>query len=224
MKKYHEREKDTAQYSIQCKNDLFAATIGGPVVIQNPNSRISLEVSKGVKSIIKHEIQTDLEDLKDIIPRNECLVSPVVHFNTQESQAKQVGYKYKTTLPLVVSSQKHSIKVYHGDVHGGKSPLEIIEGRPENEIEPYYEKKKDTVALYSNHFSPSYATCEDKVCTSQIVALPFGKMDTEEEEPEVTVKTFLCNHLYTNQANVQVILYPIIQWYDITKRIIVGFP
>ena len=175
------------------------------MVIQNPNSQISLEVAKGVKSIIKHEIQTDLEDLKDIIPRNECLVSPVVHFNTQESRANQVGYKYKTTLPLSVSSQKHSIKVYHGDLNEETSPLEIREGRPKEEIEPYYEKKGDTVDLYSNHFSRSFATCEDKVCTSQIVALPFGLIDTEDDdETEVIVKTYLCSHLYTDQSQRQV--------------------
>ena len=82
----------------------------------------------------------------------------------------------------------------------------IEEGRPGDEIEPYYEKKEDIVDLYSNHFSPSYATCEDKVCTSQIVALPFGLIDTEDDETEVTVKTFLCNHLYSNQQLLQVIL------------------
>ena len=164
-----------------------------------------------MKSIIKHEIQTDLEDLKDVIPRNECLVSPVIHFNTQESEAKQVGYKYKTTLPLVVSCQKHSIKVYHGDILGRRSPPEISDKKPENESEPYYEKKEDAITLYSNHFSPSFATCEDKICTSKIVALPFGKIDTNHEKPEVTVKTFLCNHLYTNQANLQVNMYQIIQ-------------
>ena len=211
MKRYHQREKDTAQYSIQCKNGLFAATIGGPVIIRDPNSQISLEVAKGVKSIIKHEIQTDLEDLKYVIPRNECLVSPVVHFNTQESQAKQVGYKYKTTFPLVVCSQGYSIKVYHGTIHGSTSPPEINDKKPEHEIEPYYEKREDTITLYSNHFSPSFATCEDRVCTSKIVALPFGKIDANGQKPEVTVKTFLCSHLYTDQANLQVIMHQIIQ-------------
>ena len=209
MKVAHEKPMEKQKFSMQLADgDLVAITRGTHIILENPDSETLLEVAEGVKAIVKLSNNTELMSMKEIIPENECLVSPVVHFEITETGSSNAGHKYKATIPHIASSdQLSSLKVKTGDIQKPESMQEVKKDKPEKPDEPYYRVNPGTVTLNSSSVCDVMCTSDQKMCTSKILAVPFGCIQIDENAngaetnieflTSVKVKTLLCNHLYS---------------------------
>ena len=184
----------------------MAGVVKGRTVLRaDPESDISIETDEGVKGIIMQHIHTDFHIIRDVISRRECLISPVVHFYTVESagDSSLYGYRYKVTIPhcLSGSHDSSSIKVRYGNIYRG-TLREMKLGRPQGGFKPFYEIQDKSITVYANHFCDVVCTSTHKICTSKILALPFGLIRTldSDKQTNVKVKIFLCSILYKSTS------------------------
>ena len=178
---------------------------GRTVLTADPESDISTETDEMVKGIIMQHIHNDFQIIRDVVPSRECLISPVVHFHTLESvgDPSPSGYRYKVTIPhcLPRSHDSSSIRVRYGDIYRG-TLRKMKKDTPEEGVKPFYVIQDQSIIVYANHFCDVVCTSTQKVCTSKILALPFGLIKTfhidSEVQTNVKVKIFLCSILYSN--------------------------
>ena len=86
----------------RCGKDYMASlTKGESITLYAPGSDVSLEVAEGVKSGIEQRIHTDLTRFRDLIPADECFVSPVVELLCKEQRVslEQEKFKYRIKIP-----------------------------------------------------------------------------------------------------------------------------
>ena len=151
-------------------------------------------------------LHTDFQIVRELISGRECLISPVVRFHTVGSLGNQAlyGYRYKVKIPHCLSHSHDSscIKVRYGNIYK-RSLSEIQLGKPQEGFKPFYEVEDKSITVYSNHFCDLVCTSTQKICTSKVLALPFGligKFDIDSDETNVKVKIFLCSILYSSTS------------------------
>ena len=186
-----------------------AVTDGNHVEYSVLHSDISLEVREGVHATITHKIYTDLEAAECAIPKQECVVSPVVAFKVKlQSSSESDQPRFTATIPhcLPEKSDLSLIKVRCGkDNHKGLF-REIVRKEDECPAEtPYYEVDTEYIKVYTDHFCPIVCTSENKICDSSLVILPFGSLDhIDDNQTIVKVKVYLCSYLYNMMVHQQV--------------------
>ena len=153
---------------------------GRTVLKADAVSDISIEVEERVKvkRIIMQHIHTDFQIIRDVTSSRECLISPVVHFQMVESADDSLlcGYRYKVTIRHCLPSNhdSSSIRVRYGDVYRG-TLQEMELGRPQEGFKPFYEVQDKNILVFASHFCDVVCTSTQKICTSNILALPFGR-------------------------------------------------
>ena len=183
----------------------MAVVDGRKTLVRSSNeSDVSIEVAAGVQSVIMKHIHTDFDLIRKSTPKEECLISPVVYLHAHEvcEQKESAEYRYKAMIPhyLPVGKNLSSVKVRCGDITIG-SLKEIGREKPQDKTIPYYEVETDHVTLYSNHFCDILCTSTEKVCTTKVVALPFGRLQQEKSViTRMSMKTYLCNYLYGDKG------------------------
>ena len=191
------------------KNDktfLVAQTFGKKVTVKDSLSDLSIEVAKGVKALVMQSINANFYLLNEVIPKNECLVAPVFQLHMVEEGKTETTdtYKYKINIPHYISRNHmlSSIKVKYGSLKHSHLMTDVVETRnPRNSSLPCYKINKKHITIYANHFCDVVCTSTEKVCTSKLLALPFGLIYTLPEHRSITcikLKTFLCSYLYNN--------------------------
>ena len=160
------------------KDYSVAVVDGRKTLVKSSNeSDISIEVAEGVQSVIMNHVHTDFDSIRRSTPKEECLISPVVYLHAHDvcEQTESAEYRYKVMIPhyLPVGHNLLSVKVRYGNIKRG-SLKEVGREKPQNEIVPYYEVETNYVTLYSNHFCNVVCTSTDKVCTTKVMAFPFG--------------------------------------------------
>ena len=172
-------------------------------------SDVSIEVAAGVRSVIMKPIQNDFDSIRKSIPKEECLISPVVFLHAEDvcEQKESAEYRYKAMIPhyLPVGHNLSSVKVRCGNIKRG-SLREIGREKPQDGTIPYYEVETNYVTLHSNHFCDVVCTSTEKVCTTKVIALPFGLLCKEDTTSIITtrmkMKTYMCSYLYSD-SNLQ---------------------
>ena len=147
----------------------------------------------------------DFQIIRDVTSSRECLISPVVRFHTVDGigDPTSSGYRYKVTIPHCLPSNhdSSSIKVRYGNIYRG-TLRELQPGRPQGGFKPFYEIQDNSITVYANHFCDVVCTSTHKICTSNILALPFGLIRTfdidSDQQTNVKVKIFLCSILYSS--------------------------
>ena len=123
------------------------------------------------------------------------------HFLDENIEDHSV-YRFKLTIPHYVDQKElvPLIQVKCGNVHGKLS--EVKNGKPNEKFQPYYEVYRDHLVLYANHFCDVVCTCPQNICSSKLLAFPFGQIDSESgrKETHTKVKTYLCSHLYQDES------------------------
>ena len=226
-----QRSKEKQKFTMELKNGvMIAVTKGTRVVLESSYFQTSLEVPEGVTAVVKHKINTGLKSIRETVPRKECLVSPIVHFHITELSSTEIKPKFKATVPHVASSdQLSSLKVKSGDIRSPESMQDVKKGKQEKKDEPYFEVHPNTVTLNANSVCDIMCTSDQKMCTSKILAVPFGLMEIEEIANQsendiklltyVKVKTFLCNHLYSYPSYRDVSMPYILHYKKLSLRI-----
>ena len=186
------------------KEYLVAKTFGNKVTVKDPYSDISLDVSEGVKAVVVQSVNTDFHLLKKVIAANECFASPVVqfHIDEQSSIENTQGYRYKLTIPHYLS-RHHSlsaVKVKYGSLKRPVLMKEVPKAISESGTFPFYQISKKYITIYADHFCDVVCTSAQKVCTSKIIAIPFGWIGTlgSDSDTHIKDKTYLCSYLYKN--------------------------
>ena len=184
----------------------MAGVVKGRTVLRaDPESDISIETDEMVKGIIMQHTHNDFQIVRDVTSSRECLISPVVRFHTLESVGESSGYgcRYKVTIPHCLPSNhdSSSIRVRYGDIYKG-TLRELELGRPQEGFKPFYQIHGKNILVFANHFCDVVCTSTHKICTSNILALPFGLIRTFDtgsaEQTNVKAKIFLCSILYSN--------------------------
>ena len=201
-----ERSQITFEALVRKNNKEFLAarTFGRKVKIKDPLSDISLEVATGVKSLVMHSVIMDFHLLRKIIPASEYLAAPVVEFHMDDHIKQEIteGCKYKITIPhyLTRHHSLSSVRVRYGNLRRPLMIMEAQERDPGNQTFPCFEVNKKSIIVYANHFCPVVCTSTQKVCTSKILAIPFGWIGTlgYDSDTHLKVKTYLCSYFYKN--------------------------
>ena len=215
------RNKNQTMFSATYKKIQFATTIqkgykdysvavvdGRKTLVRSiDESGMCIEVAAGVRSVIMKQVHTDFDSIRKSTPREECLISPVVYLHAHEvcEQKESAEYRYKAIIPhyLPIGHNLSSVKVRCGNVKRG-SLREIRRVKSKDRTVPYYEVNTNHVTLYSNHFCDVLCTSTDKVCTTKVVALPFGWIGQQKVCSRVItrmkMKTYLCSYLYSDKG------------------------
>ena len=90
-KRHHLNRKRSFPMCIQYrqKKYLAAITSGESCIIQESESGISTEISKGLPTVVMQRVHTNLEPVRFATSSDECIVSPVVTLHTRE-----ISYEY----------------------------------------------------------------------------------------------------------------------------------
>ena len=197
------------------KDYLSTVTNGNLSVVNDPGSKVSIQVADGVKAIVMQHIYSNLELLHNRYNDGECIVSPVVKVYVKEMQEEQehrntssqdhenidnkVNHMYELTIPYYVDRKcglLDSIKVKWGNIRGLLKELQ--KDKSVGKFEPYYKVYENHVTVYANRFCDVFCTYPQKVCASKVLAIPFGQIDLGygRKETHAKVKTYLCSHLY----------------------------
>ena len=178
-------------------------TKGESITLYAPDSDVSLEVAEGVKSGIEQRIHTDLTRFPDLIPPDECFVSPIVELLSKEQSVllKQGQFKYRIKIPHCLRTQQQlsTVKVRCGDVKKKQPFQEVLSGNENAREGAWFDVDVNYIMITTNHFSVFVcSSCGDKSCNDSLVAFLFGSLNTFEEDRETyaQVKAFLCSTLY----------------------------
>ena len=188
---------------------------GKGFVAKHPESNATLEVADEVKAVVMQNSDISFQLVRNAIPAEECLITPLVNFHTIElfepEEKEERNYRYKATIPHYLS-RKHNfsrVKVRYGDINKPDSLTRLRKGNPEKVIVPCYKIGRKTITIYCNHFCDIVCTSTEKVCTSKILALPFGRIgpDSSNLQTFTKVKTYVCSFLYSDKKLQLVSLY-----------------
>ena len=213
----HDQEKlyHSANFHKNYKDYFVSVVHGEGSVVAYPDSDITLEVTHNIRTVVMQHSQTNFESVRKSIPQRECLITPMVEFHTLESTGAEEHdghrYRYKVTIPHYLS-RRHNlscVKVRYGDINKPGSLRMLRKGNPEKEKLPCYKIGRKTITIYCNHFCDIVCTSTQKVCTSKILALPFGWIgpDSSNLQTFTKVKTYVCSFLYSDKKLQLVSLY-----------------
>ena len=192
----------------------MAATVGHRTLLKSSYSSVTIEVAERVKSVIMQHVHTDFDSIRKSVPNKECLISPVIHLHTKDTceQDELIEYKYKVMIPqcLTTGLSLSSVKERTGSIKR-RSLTEITKCDPQDRSIPYYEVSPEFIRLYSNHFCDVVCTSTEKVCTTKVMAIPFGLIGKQESGTNVItqmkMKTYMCSYLYSDNALQEVSVY-----------------
>ena len=129
----------------------------------------------------------------------------MVHFHVQEigDQEESETYKYKAIIPHCLSNSDSlsSVKVKFGNLSQPGQMKEIRKKHlDECETTPYFDINRETITVFCNEFCDVVCTTEQKICTSKVLAMPFGRIfqvpSTVKSQTNVKIKTYLCSILF----------------------------
>ena len=213
----HQKMYHSALFHKNYKDYLVSVVHAEGSVVTYPDSDVTLEVTHSMRTVVMQHSQTNFESVRRAIPQKECLISPVVEFHTLESTGAEEPeghrYRYKATIPHYLS-RRHNlscVKVRYGDISKPESLRMLRKGNPEKERLPCYKIGRKTIKIYCNHFCDLVCTSTQKVCTSKILALPFGRIgpDSSNQHTHAKVKVYACSFLYGDNNLKQVNIHPL---------------
>ena len=185
----------------------MSVVYGKGSVVKDPDSNVILEVTENLKTVVMQHSYTDFEVVRNAIPQKECLITPILQFHTVElagsEERDSCRYRYNVNIPHCLSRRHNlsSVNVRFGDLNKPGSLRMIRERNPEKDTLPFYIVGRKTITIFCNHFCDIVYTSTQKVCTSKILALPFGRIgpDSSNLETHTKVKIYVCSFLYSDK-------------------------
>ena len=160
---------------------MVTVTQGEGITPQAPDSDVSLTVPKGVRSTIMGHIHTNYTCFRDVIPRDECIISPMVEFHSQElSVDDDMGqYQYTIRIPHCISNREQlsAIRVRYGDIYRPASFKKIESKKSKKKkrsTHAWFEVDERFVTIHTDHFSHFTCTFCNKICDASIISLLYG--------------------------------------------------
>ena len=167
---------------IERKNLEYVAAViqGEAMTLQDSNSDVSVHVPEGVKAVLWQHVYTEFSRFRDVVPKDECMVAPVVEIHVKELGEKQeaVGDQYKIKIPHCVTKKEQlsSIIVRSGNINS-KRPFVKLETKQQTESASiWYEVDEKYVTIHTTHFCQFVCSASEQICKLSVVAFPYGSL------------------------------------------------
>ena len=86
---------------------MISVACGKGFVAKHPESNTTLEVADEVKAVVMQNSDISFQLVRNAIPAEECLITPLVNFHTIElfepEEKEERSYRYKATIPHYLS-------------------------------------------------------------------------------------------------------------------------
>ena len=181
---------------VQSRAEIVKIVDGSPCTVEAENSNVKLAVPENVKGTITGQTHNDASQFEDIIPVEECLVSPICQFVIQPEYGTKIPeeVRYKIHIPHIIRGldlqqiKKH-IRIKHGDIHNGD-----LQTHRNDDI--FYELDKEFITVTMPHFSTYIVIVEGiKCCSSRATALLFGSLDHPPgADPLASLRVYFTNY------------------------------
>ena len=182
-------------------NKKYVGTVsnGEARILQDPESDVSLQISEGSKGVFMTHVQTGPTRPINMIPHEECLISPTVeveHNRDDECLSKP----HIITIPHCIQDSElwQFIKVRRIN-HNKKGQFELIQAQQENnKLDEYYRVEKGVIYVFARNFSEFTCTICKRSCSADIRTFIFGKIEDNQEVnlTSVKIRAFMCSELY----------------------------
>ena len=166
-------------------------THGEARTVQGDGSNVSLTIPEGSDGVYTTRVHTDLSDYQDLIPLNECFVSPVVQVEGLK------GRTHTILIPHCLQDKSlwQSIQVRRCDTKMNRVIEELKQGQSQNGYFMVYEKY---IIVYTSCSGLFVCTSGEHSCHSSVNVVCLARLQNSEETAKTTVKlkTFVCSSLY----------------------------
>ena len=176
---------------------------GKAVTLQDEKSDVSLKVPDGVHAVLQGCVHTDHSRFVHAIPREECIVSPMVEFHLLSSlvpEETEPKHQYTIRIPHCVPEEAHwkYIKVRSGDIHGDSEFTEIKRFDGKKIQGTCYQIDKRFITITTTHFTDFTCTlCENSCCPNLAMLFLFGSIKHNvQRKTQLEIQPFLCSFLY----------------------------
>ena len=184
----------------------YMATVsqGKTVTLRAEKSDVSLRVPEGVYAVLQGCVHTDHSRFVHAIPREECIIAPMVEFHAfpslvpEEFKPKQL---YTIKIPHCVRDRRDwkYIRVRSGDIHGDNvfTDIEKYDGK-KCSGDSFYVIDKHFITITTTHFTDFTCTqCKNSCCPNLAMLFLFGSIKhSAQRKSLLEVQPFLCSFLY----------------------------
>ena len=156
-------------------------------MLQGPGSDVQLHIPEGLHGFISGHAHIDLTPFLDHIPESECLVSPIIEYNSTFTSSQKGLFEIKVPHCVRNRNQFQHIQVRHGDVY---KKLPFFRHR-KCEIHDRY------LTIYTSHFSQFICTVCSQSCHGNAKAFIFGRITPLRYPPiKSALRIYMCSPLY----------------------------
>ena len=188
-----QRNRGNGTYSVTFNKgyNLFSGlrVYGKRAQLQGPNSDVELVIPEGYHGFVSSHAHTDITPFLRVIPESECLVSPIVEYNSSFK-----SYLFGIRVPHCVTDRKlfQHFRVWHGD---------ICKNKPFKRYE-YFRTDDQYLTIFTNSFCQFFCTisgCGER-CHGSPVAFIFGGISPLRFPPvKAALRLYMCSPLYNIQ-------------------------
>ena len=161
---------------------------GEKSVLQGPGSDVQLHTPEGLHGFISGHAHTDPTPFLKVIPKSECLVSPIAEYYSSFSSNCQKSL-FEIKVPHCVRKRKQfqNIRVWHGDIRK-KLPFTKHTN---------FKKYDQHLVIYTSHFSQFICTVCSDSCHGNAKAFIFGRITPLRYLPIYSsLRIYMCSPLY----------------------------
>ena len=172
---------------------------GNGATLQAPGSAVQLLVPEDLNVLVMGHAHTDVKQFLQVVPENECFVSPVAEYHCTFKEAKRGWFCLR--VPHCVKNRHHlkHIRVRHGDTHKNIPFEEVPRVRDNTSGENcYFEVNENHITIHTTHFSQFVCSICKKVCCGDGKAFVFGGLSPIAFAPPLTaaVRLYVCSPLF----------------------------
>ena len=160
---------------------------GERVLLKGPSSDVQLTIPEGSQGFISGHAHTDIKPFLKHIPQSECLVSPIVEYNSFLSCQSHEGL-FEIRVPHCVKDQKQfeHFRVWHGDIHNDVPFVETLTFKVHDRF----------VTILTSSFSQFFCTICQERCYGNPIAMIFGCVVPWVYPFQTALRVYMCSPLY----------------------------
>ena len=188
-------------------NGKYAGTVscGEARILQDEGSSVSLHIPKNSRGVYKTRVYrtrvyNDCSDFIHIIPKNECLIGPIVEVVQNNSDVEDSKLVHILKIPHTVTNKSEWGKVWvRRFKNQDDSPSENLQRRENiGGNTPYYIIDEQFITIFTTEFSLFTCTACKHSCYGTAIIIILGELISSQQtrKSSLKIKTFLCTDLY----------------------------
>lgn len=176
-------------------------SLGESRTLQAPGSDVSGTIPENTPGVLLLRVQTDLSSWSDVVPQEECFISPAVEVAFLQSKETKQNSHFALRLPhcLTENNLLSSVKVRKRDTFDTirEIPPNSAVDLPEDQ-EACFKADDTHVTIFTRSFSKFVCTSCQNICAAAVIIFLFGRLDVwpDTETTTAAVQVFCCGPLY----------------------------